>query len=357
MSDLFSPLTLRSITLRNRIGVSPMCQYSSTDGFANDWHLVHLGGLAVGGAALVLTEATAVLPEGRINVHDLGLWDDAHIPGLRRITDFVQSHGAVPGTQLAHAGRKASVRRPWDEPGALSEAEGGWTAVDAPSAMAFAPGFVAPRALSEAGIERVIAAFRNAAVRALAAGFQVVEVHAAHGYLLHEFLSPLSNQRTDAWGGSLANRMRLPLEVTRAIRTVWPDHLPLLMRISATDWTAGGWTPDDSVVLARELAVAGVDLLDCSTGGNVPNAAIPVGPGYQVEFARRIRRDASIATAAVGLITDATEADAIVARGDADMVFMARELLRNPRWPLAAAHALGVSGPWPSQYLRGRPRP
>lgn len=357
MSALFAPISLRSLTLRNRVGVSPMCQYSSENGFATDWHLVHLGAFATGGAGLVITEAAAVTPEGRISPQDLGIWDDAHIPMLRRITDFCRAQGAVMGIQLAHAGRKASTRRPWEQPGgAVPVAEGGWDNVMAPSAVPFAPNYPSPHELSLEGIAHVIAAFRAAARRALDAGFQVVELHAAHGYLLHEFLSPIANQRTDHYGGSFENRVRLTLEVTDAVRAVWPAELPLLVRISATDWADGGWNIDESVQLATQLRARGVDLIDCSSGGLAAHQQITVGPGYQVPFARRIRAEAGVPTAAVGLITEAAQAEQIVADGSADMVFLARELLRNPRWPLLAAHALGASIPWPSQYERARPR-
>lgn len=357
MSALFAPISLRSLTLRNRVGVSPMCQYSSENGFATDWHLVHLGAFATGGAGLVITEAAAVTPEGRISPQDLGIWDDAHIPMLRRITDFCRAQGAVMGIQLAHAGRKASTRRPWEQPGgAVPVTEGGWDNVMAPSAVPFAPNYPSPHELSLEGIAHVIAAFRAAARRALDAGFQVVELHAAHGYLLHEFLSPIANQRTDHYGGSFENRVRLTLEVTDAVRAVWPAELPLLVRISATDWADGGWNIDESVQLATQLRARGVDLIDCSSGGLAAHQQITVGPGYQVPFARRIRAEAGVPTAAVGLITEAAQAEQIVADGSADMVFLARELLRNPRWPLLAAHALGASIPWPSQYERARPR-
>ncbi len=290
MSALFSPLTLRSLTLRNRVGVSPMCQYSSEDGFATDWHLVHLGAFATGGAGLVITEAVAVTPEGRISPQDLGIWDDAHIPMLRHINDFCRAQGAVMAIQLAHAGRKASTRRPWEQPGgAVPVAEGGWDNVMAPSAMPFAPNYPLPHALSLDGIAQVIASFRAAAIRALAAGFQVVELHAAHGYLLHEFLSPLANARTDQYGGSFENRTRLLLEVTDAVRMVWPDALPIMVRISATDWADGGWTVEESVQLAALLKARGVDLIDCSSGGLAAHQQLTIGPGYQVPFARRIR--------------------------------------------------------------------
>ena len=355
MSRLFSPFPLRGLTLRNRVGVSPMCQYSSADGFASDWHLVHLGQFAVGGAGLVFTEATAVVSEGRISPQDLGIWDDAQLPMLERITRFIRAQGAVPGIQLAHAGRKASTKRPWDGSGAVLPGDGGWADVMAPSAIPFAADYPQPHALTTDGIDRVVEGFRAAAVRAMAVGFEVLEVHAAHGYLLHEFLSPLSNQRTDQYGGSIENRARLTLEVVAALRRVMPESMPLLVRISATDWAEGGWTGDDSVQLAVWLKAAGVDLVDVSTGGLVGGVRIPVGPGYQVPFARQVREGAGIATASVGLITDAAQAEAIVANGDADMVLLAREMLRQPHWPLLAAHALGADQPWPVQYDRARP--
>ena len=358
MAALFQPLTLRGLTLRNRIAVSPMCQYSAVDGLATDWHLVHLGSRAVGGAGLVLAEAAAVSPEGRITLDDLGLWADEHVPMLRRITDFIRAQGSAAGIQLAHAGRKASTHSPWRGQGQVPAGAGGWPVV-APSALAFADNYPAPTALDAAGLAKVVADFRAAAARALAAGFQVIELHAAHGYLLHEFLSPLSNQRTDEYGGSLANRARLLLDVVAATRAVWPAGLPLFVRISATDWAPGGWTADESVQLAGWLQTRGVDLLDCSTGGNVPQASIPVGPGYQVEFAARIRRETGLPTGAVGLITSAAQAEEIIGTGQADLVLLAREFIREPYFPLLAAQALGAAdaAPWPVQYERGKPRP
>jgi 2,4-dienoyl-CoA reductase-like NADH-dependent reductase (Old Yellow Enzyme family) len=353
---LFSSFRIRGVELRNRIGVSPMCQYSSHDGYANDWHLVHLGAFATGGAGLVMTEAAAVSPEGRISPQDLGIWDDAHVDELRRITRFIHAQGAVAGIQLAHAGRKASTRRPWEGSGAVTRAEGGWDDVLAPSPLPFADGYPQPTALDDAGLQRVVAAFAGAAERALEAEFPVAEVHAAHGYLLHEFLSPLANRRTDRYGGSFENRVRYPLEVVRAVRAVWPERLPLLVRISACDWAEGGWDLDQSVEFARQLREAGVDLVDCSSGGLVPHARIEVGPAYQVPFAQRIRREAKVATAAVGLITGAEQADAIVREGRADLVLLAREMLRQPRWPLLAAHRLGAEVEWPPQLQRARPR-
>lgn len=358
MSVLFSPLMLRDVEVRNRVGVSPMCQYSSKDGFADDWHLVHLGAFATGGAGIVFTEATAVLPEGRITPQDLGVWDDDHMDMLARIVSFVRAHGAVAGMQLAHAGRKASTRRPWEDGSrTVQAAESGWPhEVWGPSAVPYSDTYPSPRALDAEGIARVVGAFADAATRALDAGFRILEVHAAHGYLLHQFLSPLSNRRDDAYGGSFENRTRLALEVVDAVRAQWPERLPLAVRISATDWADGGWNVDESVALARLLNERGVDIVDVSSGGLVPHQEIHVGPGYQVPFAERIRREADIPTAAVGLITEPEQAEAIVAEGKADMVLLAREMLRQPHWPLLAAHALGDAGTWPPQYLRARPK-
>ena len=355
MPTLFEPLALRGVTLKNRIVVSPMCQYSSVDGFANDWHLVHLGGRAVGGAGLIISEAAAVSPEGRITPDDLGIWKDEHLPMLQRITAFLISQGSVPGIQLAHAGRKASTLSPWKGSGLVPESQGGWQAVG-PSAVAFADNYARPKALDDAGIQQVIADFRAAAARSLAAGFQVIELHAAHGYLLHEFLSPLSNHRTDAYGGSFENRIRLLLSVVAATREVWPEELPLIVRLSVTDWTDGGWNADESVQLAAMLKGRGVDLIDCSTGGNVPQAPIPVGPGYQVQFVERIKQETGLLTGAVGLITTPAEAEAILANGQADVVLLAREFLREPYFPLFAAQDLGVDMAWPVQYERAKPR-
>lgn len=400
MSLLFTPITLRGITMRNRIGVAPMCQYSSIDGYANDWHLVHLGSRAAGGAGLVIAEATAVVPEGRISPNDLGIWDDAHVDGLARVARFIREQGSVPAIQLAHAGRKASVHRPWDGSGPVPPEHGGWATVG-PSAMAFGE-HPAPIPLDLVGIERVIDAFRAAAVRAHRAGFQAVEIHAAHGYLLHEFLSPVSNDRTDKYGGSFENRIRLLLEVTDAVREVWPDELPLFVRVSATDWleenegkrggSGGGldegpgegpdearpgahsrpvdgpapadrhhtkssssWTADQTVALARELARRGVDVIDVSSGGIQAGISVPVRPGYQVPYAARVRAEAGVRSAAVGLIIEPEQAEAILRDGHADIVLLGRELLRNPYWPLQAAHALGVAiDYWPPQYLRGK---
>jgi 2,4-dienoyl-CoA reductase-like NADH-dependent reductase (Old Yellow Enzyme family) len=350
--SLFEPLTLRGVSFRNRVGVSPMCQYSSVDGFATDWHVVHLGSRAVGGSGLVLTEATAVTPEGRISPYDLGIYKPEHVDTLARIARFVEAQGAVPGMQLSHAGRKASTDAPWKGGKPLSDAEGGWSPIVAPSAIPFGRHSQVPQALDAAGIARIVTAFRDAAHRALDAGMRVIELHGAHGYLLHEFLSPLSNHRTDGYGGSFENRIRLIVEVTQAVRTVWPDALPLLARISGTDWVEGGWDIEQSVELARVLAPLGVDLIDCSSGGLVPGAKIPVAPGYQVEIAERVRREAGVPTAAVGLITGAAQAEDVVRSGRADMVFLARQLLRDPYWPLHAARELGANVVWPVQYQR-----
>ncbi len=357
----FTPLTIRGITFPNRIAVSPMCQYSSVDGFANDWHLVHLGSRAAGGAGLVIAEASAVEARGRISYGDLGIWQDAHIDFLRRITAFIKSRGAVAGIQLAHAGRKASCELPWNGGAVIHPGtRNGWQAM-APSPLAFRPGDPIPHALTKNEIQHTIELFAAAAIRAVAAGFEVIEIHAAHGYLLNEFLSPVSNHRADEYGGSFTNRIRLVLEVVEAIRAKMPQHLPLFMRISATDWTDGGWTIDDSVALARLVAPLGVDLIDASSGGNVLDAKIPVGPGYQVQFAERIRREAKILTAAVGMITGAVQADAVIRAGQADLVLLARELLRDPYFPLHAAQQLNAPILTPHQYLRAfaqsTPRP
>lgn len=356
MSALFTPLTLRGVTFRHRVFVSPMCQYSAADGIPGDWHLVHLGARATGGAALVLFEATAVSPEARISPADLGIWSDAHIEPLRRIASFVSSQGAIPGIQLAHAGRKASTAAPWQDRGPLPPERGGWQPL-APSALPFDDGWLVPKALTTGELEKVVEDFAAAARRAHAAGFRVVEVHAAHGYLLHQFLSPLSNRREDDFGGSFESRARLPLAVVEAVRRAWPDELPLFVRISATDWVEGGWGLEQSLELARRLAALGVDLVDCSSGGLSPLQEIPLEPGYQVPFAEAVRKGAGVATGAVGLITGARQAEEIVAAGKADAVLLARELLRNPTWPLQAAQALGAEIPWPDQYLRAKPYP
>ncbi len=353
-AHLFAPLRIRDVNLRNRIGVSPMCEYSSVDGYADDWHLVHLGSRAVGGAALVMTEATAVLPDARISPQDLGLWSDDHIPMLSRIFRFIEEHGAVPAMQLAHAGRKASTAAPWDGGGALDESEQGWRPIFGPSAIPFSPPSPTPEPLNEREIARVTQGFGDAARRALNAGARIIEIHAAHGYLLHSFLSPLSNTRQDRYGGSCENRTRILREVVHAVRQAWPENLPLFVRISASDWVDGGWTIQDSVCLAKQLQPLGVDLIDCSSGGNVFNAPIPVGPGYQVAFAGQIRKEAGIPTAAVGMISAPEQADQILRSGQADMVFLARELLRDPYWPLRAADQLHQNGPWPKQYARAK---
>lgn len=359
-AQLFSPITIGSVTLPNRIVVSPMCEYSCEDGFANDWHLVHLGSRAVGGAALVFTEATAVTPEGRISPQDLGLWKDEHIAPLARITAFLHSQGAHSGIQLAHAGRKASTFRPWSGEGAISPDQGGWPNVLAPSALQFTTNYPQPHELDRAGIAAITAAFRQAASRADRAGFDVIEIHSAHGYLLHEFLSPISNHRSDEYGGSFENRVRLLLEVVAAVREVWPRERPLFVRISATDWLENqnpdtAWDLPQSVRLASLLRACGVDLIDVSSGGNVPGAAIPVGPGFQTPFAEAIRKDTGILTGAVGMITDPAQAAHIVRTGQADLIFMAREFLRDPYWPLHAAQSLGEPASWPAQYLRAAP--
>jgi 2,4-dienoyl-CoA reductase-like NADH-dependent reductase (Old Yellow Enzyme family) len=354
MSVLFTPLRLRGVTFRNRVFVSPMCQYSSRDGFPTDWHLVHLGSRAVGGAALVMVEATAVNPVGRISSTDSGLWSDGHAQEFRRITAFVREQGAVAGIQLAHAGRKASTAVPWRGEGAVAPEDGGWLAV-APSSLAFGEGYPAPKEMSVGDIEAVRQDFSAAARRAAVAGFEVVELHMAHGYLLHEFLSPISNRRTDEYGGTLENRMRFPVAVAREVRAVWPGDRPLFVRVSATDWVEGGWDLPDTVQLARRLKDIGVDLVDCSSGGIAPGVKIPAGPSYQVPFAAAVRSEAGIATGAVGLITQPSQAEEIVATGKADAVLLAREELRDPNWPLHAAQALGMEAPWPVQYLRARP--
>ncbi len=351
---LFEPLRLREITLKNRIGVSPMCQYSSVDGFANDWHLVHLGSRAVGGAGLVMVEATAVTPEGRISPRDMGIWSDDHVEGLARCTRFIEDNGAVPGIQLAHAGRKASTLPPWEGTGAAPVEKGGWQPVVAPGNERFAPDYPEPVALDVAGIQRIVSAFRDGARRALEAGFKVIEIHAAHGYLLHQFLSPLTNHRDDVYGGSFENRTRFTLEVVEAVRTVWPAEYPLFVRISATDWVEDGWDVEQSVRLAHLLKAAGVDLVDCSSGGIKPGVRIPLNAGYQVPFSERIRTEVGIKTAAVGLITNPEHAEDILQRGQADLVLLARQMLRDPYWPLHAAAQLGVRIEWPVQYRRAQ---
>ena len=354
MPHLFDPITFRGLTLPHRLIVSPMCQYSSVDGFSSDWHFVHLGTRAVGGAALVFTEATAVAAAGRISPQDLGIYDEGHVAGLARIVRFVHGQHTLAGIQLAHAGRKGSTRRPWEGTGAVDRQNGGWEPVG-PTREPFAPGYPVPCPVSVQEISVIVAAFRTAAVRALHAGFDVIEIHSAHGYLLHEFLSPLINTRTDRYGGSFDNRTRLCLEVAEAVREVWPERLPLFVRLSCTDWKPGGWDIEQSVELARRLKQCGVDLVDCSSGGAVPDATVPMAPGYQVPFAERIRREAAISTGAVGLITEARQANDIVSSGKADLVLLARELLRDPYFPLRAAQELGGTLPWPAQYLRAAP--
>jgi 2,4-dienoyl-CoA reductase-like NADH-dependent reductase (Old Yellow Enzyme family) len=356
MAHLFDPLAIGDVEFANRVFVSPMCQYSSRDGLPNDWHLVHLGSRAVGGAGLVMTEATAVVPEGRISPQDLGIWSDEHADRLRPIVSFIHEQGSVAGMQLAHAGRKASTRRPWESSGTVAESEGGWKDVVAPSAIAFAENYPKPQALTRDGIESMVRAFAQAAQRALRAGFRVIEIHAAHGYLVHEFLSPFSNQREDDYGGSFDNRTRLLRGIVKAVREVWPKGAPLFVRISATDWIEGGWDLEQSIALAHALKESGVDLIDCSSGGAVPHAEIPVGAGYQTPFAQRIREQAEILTGAVGMITSPAQAEHIINTGQADVIFMAREFLREPYWPLRAAQELRQSVSWPVQYLRAAPR-
>lgn len=353
MSKLFEPIQIKSIQLKNRIAVSPMCEYSSVDGFANDWHLVHLGSRAVGGAGLIITEATAVSPEGRITPDDLGLWKDEHIEKLKQIVSFIESQGCIAGVQLAHAGRKASNSSPWKGGRMLSEEQGGWQTVAADTTP-FRPEEKPSVALDKAGIEKVKSAFKAAAVRSLQVGFKVIEIHGAHGYLLHEFYSPLSNHRTDEYGGSFENRIRLLTEVVDAVKEVWPDTLPLFVRISASDWTEGGWTSEDSVKLAKTLKQQNVDLIDCSSGGNVPHAKIAVGPGYQVQFSEDIKKEVDILTGAVGMITTPAQAEEIISSGKADMVIIAREFLRDPYFPLNAAKELGEDIQWPVQYDRAK---
>jgi 2,4-dienoyl-CoA reductase-like NADH-dependent reductase (Old Yellow Enzyme family) len=351
---LFAPLTVRDITFKNRIAVSPMCQYSSEDGFANDWHLVHLGQRAVGGAALVFTEASAVTPEGRISPQDLGIWKDEHVDYMSRIARFLKANGAVGGVQLAHAGRKASTATPWQGGQYLSEGEGGWRPIYAASPIPFSEKAVQPQELDKAGLARICKAFGDAARRVLEAGFEVIELHGAHGYLINEFLSPLSNKRSDEYGGTFENRTRFVREITAEVRRVWPERLPLFLRISASDWTEGGWTIEDSVALARVMKPLGIDLVDCSSGGNVAHVRIPVGAGYQVPFAEQVRREAGVLTGAVGMITSPSQADQIIRNGEADMVLLARQFLRDPYWPLHAAKELGVDVGWPDQYARAK---
>jgi 2,4-dienoyl-CoA reductase-like NADH-dependent reductase (Old Yellow Enzyme family) len=354
MSLLHTSLTLRGTTFRNRAWVAPMCQYSAVDGVVNDWHLVHLGSLARGGAGMVMAEATAVTPDGRISPADAGIWDDAQVAAYERITRFVREQGAVPGIQLAHAGRKASTCRPWEGHGYVEPADGGWQTV-APSPLAFGD-WPTPKELSVAEIRDLVRVFAAGAERALRAGFEVAEIHAAHGYLIHQFLSPLSNERADEYGGDLDGRSRLLVEVVDAVRAVWPDDRPLLVRFSATDWVEGGWSLEETVDLARRLAAHGVDMYDVSSGGLDPRQQISVGPGYQVPFARAVREGSGVPTAAVGLITEPVQAEQVLTEGAADVVMLARELLRDPHWPLHAAVELGDDVAWPDQYARARPR-
>ena len=354
MSSLFDPLQIRGVTLPNRIAVSPMCQYSSVDGFAGDWHFVHLASRAVGGAGVVFTEAAAVTPTGRITPQDLGIWSDDHIPALSRIAHFVKDQGSIPAIQLAHAGRKASTSRPWEGGVGIPEDSGGWKPV-APGALRFSETYPEPRELTTEEIRSLADAFAAAAERALEAGFRILEIHAAHGYLFHEFYSPLSNLRQDSYGGSFENRTRFLRETVVRVRKKWPADLPLFVRISSTDWVENGWNIDQSVELARELKLLDVDLIDCSSGGNIATAKIPMGPGYQTPFAERIRNEAGILTGAVGMITSPVQAEHILRTGQADLVLLAREMLRDPYWPLRAARELGVPAPYPVQYVRSGP--
>jgi len=356
MASLFTPLKIKSLELKNRLVVSPMCQYSSTDGFANDWHLVHLGCRAVGGASVVFTEAIAVSPEGRISPSDLGIWKDEHVEFLHRITSFIKAQGAIPATQLAHAGCKASTQAPWKGMGSVSAADGGWQP-KAPSAIAYKDGDLVPAELSVEEIAAIVAQFKQATQRALDAGFQIIELHGAHGYLINEFLSPASNHRTDQYGGSFDNRIRFLVEIIEHIKTVWPASLPIFLRISATDYTENGWTEKDSIQLAKIVKDAGVDLIDCSSGGNVSGVKIPVKPLYQLGFASNIKKASGILTGTVGLITTSEEAESIISNGDADLVFMARELLRDPYFPLRAAFELKAEIEWPKQYERAKKKP
>lgn len=353
MSKLLSALKIKDVNLRNRITISPMCQYSAVDGFANNWHLVHLGSRAVGGAALIIQEATAISPEGRITPADLGIYKEEHIEKLKNITTFIHQQGAVAGIQLAHAGRKASCATPWDGGKQIKAPDGGWTTV-APSPIGFYPDDAEPRALDTKEIKKVVADFKLGAMRALQAGYKLLEIHAAHGYLVHQFLSPLSNHRTDSYGGSFENRIRLLFEIVQAVQTVWPQNLPLFVRISATDWAEGGWHIDEAVQLSSLLKTFGVDLMDCSSGGLVATAKIPLGPGYQVSFAERIKKEAGILTGAVGLITEVQQAEEILGKSQADLIIVARESLRDPYFPLHAARLMGDDIDWPLQYQRAK---
>ena len=354
MAKLFTPFQLRDVTFKNRVFVSPMCQYSAVDGMPNNWHLVHLGSRAVGGAGLVMVEATAINPEGRITPFDLGIWSDAHTEAFKPIVEFIKQHGAVPGIQIAHAGRKASCDVPWKGGKYLPPSDGGWQTV-APSALALTPNHAAPEALTIENIEYIVGDYEAAARRALAAGFEVLEFHCAHGYLMNEFLSPLTNKRTDEYGGSMENRCRLVLRVARLLRELWPQDKPVFVRISAVDWVEGGWSIEDSIQLSKWLKEIGIDLIDCSSGGLMLDAKIPAGPGYQTGFAAAIRAQAGMATGAVGMITDAAQAEHILVTGQADAVFLARELLRDPYWPLHAVHQLKADVEWPVQYARAKP--
>ena len=353
MTNLFSPLKIKNIELKNRIIVSPMCEYSSVDGFANDWHLVHIGSRAVGGAALIFTEATAVSPEGRISPDDLGIWKDEHIPFLKRITEFIEKQGSIAGMQLAHAGRKASMSSPWKGNKIVSTEEGGWQTYG-PSPVAYAPNYNVPKEMSIADIKKATQDFQDAALRAKKAGFKVLELHAAHGYLINEFLSPASNFRTDDYGGSFENRIRFLLEIIESVRKVWTEENPLFLRISATDWSDNGWKEEDSIKLADIVKTKGIDLMDCSTGGNVQGVKIELKPMYQLPFAENIKKATGIMTGAVGLITTPQEANGIIQEGKADVVLMAREFLRNPYFPLSAAYELGMDANWPVQYERAK---
>lgn len=353
MSKLFSPLTIKGITFRNRLAMAPMCQYSANNGFASDWHLAHYGSRAAGGAGLIIQEATAVAPEGRITPGDLGIYDDAQLDKLQQLTSFIHQQGAIAGIQLAHAGRKAACAVPWEGGIQLSTTEGGWPTVSA-SSLSFNPSDIPPHALSVEEIQKVIDDFTKAAQRALASDYKVVEIHAAHGYLIHQFLSPLTNHRNDRYGGSFENRILLLLEITQAVRKVWPEEHPLFVRISVTDWVEGGWNPDEAVLLCKKLKTEGVDLIDCSSGGTVPTAQVPFGPNYQVPFAEKIRQESEILTGAVGLITKAQQAETILNEGKADLILLGRLLLRDPFFPLKAAHELGDNIQWPLQYLRGK---
>lgn len=352
-TKLFSKIKIRDIEFKNRIFVSPMCQYSAKDGVPNHWHLVHLGSRAVGGASLVICEATGVSPEGRISLGDTGIWNETQVKAWQEITDFIKSQNSVPGIQIAHAGRKASTNIPWEEKKLIEKADGGWIPL-APSAVPFSKHSLTPKEMTAQEIGLVREQFVKAAFNSMKAGFQVVEIHMAHGYLLHEFLSPISNQRTDQYGGSLENRMRLPLEIAKEIRKNWPEQWPVLVRISASDWVDGGWSIEDSVKFSVELKNLGIDVIDCSSGGMTPDAKIPVGPGYQVAFAETIRKKSDIPTAAVGIITEAKQAEEILQKGQADFILMAREFLRDPYWPLHAAKTLGEDIPWPNQYMAAK---